>query len=285
MTRLESTTASNPLPQAPRPVASGAEPPKPAETARLAGDRSGLEDYPHARDAQGFARFLLNQNEQGITNGCGTTSLAMLLNFWKGKPEEYSRGRIDLSIRHFDMPTSPQNIAGYAQRQGFRTSVQNNASVEDLTGFLKQGVPAMVLFDPDGVDSDSTLHYVVATDYQTDDKGNVTHIRVADPWGGQMEDIPVEEFKQRWDKLAMGDHSTGVSNLFIPMLPKENVPIRGKDGKVRLADDIKLPEKDGLGWRMGVADKAFDVANLASKVVNAVKNGAKKLWNGLKSLF
>lgn len=285
MSRLEPASSASPSIPSPRSVPSSPTTESPEQAVRLGRDRSSLERHPHARDARDFERYLQNQNEDGRTNGCGTTSLAMLLSFWKGKPDAYSRGRIDLSIRHFDMPTSPQNLARYAEGQGFRTALQNHASLEDLTALLAQGVPAMVLFDPDGDDSDDTLHYVVATDFTTDDAGHLTHVRIADPLGGRMRDIPVDEFKERWDKLSVFHHTTGMSNVFLPMIPEENVPIRGRDGKVHLADDVALPEADGLGWRMGMMDQVADATNLAGRAADAVTDGARKLWGGIKRLI
>lgn len=236
------------------------------------------------RELRDFSSFLQNQNEKGITNGCGTTSLAMLLSAWKNQPGAYTRESIDRSIRHFNMPTSPQNVVGFARSQGFRAEARNNASLDDLKGMLDKGVPVQVMYDPDGNGSDSTLHYVVVTDYEADAKGRITGLKIADPWGGEQKTVPVDEFRQRWDKLQLLGHSTGLNNLMIPVLPTANTPIKGKDGQVRNSDDIQLPKSTGLGWRMGVADKAFDLANGAAKLGNAIASAPGKIWKAVSHL-
>lgn len=267
--------------------------PKPArESARLAGDSSSVKAEPEGRDVQDFDRFL---QDQGQTNGCGTTSLAMMLSYWKNQPGAFTREKIDSAIRHFNLFTSPQNSAKYARDNGMRAEVVNNAKVEDLTKLLDKGVPVQILYDPNGDGSDEALHYVVATDYTKDDKGNVTGIKIADPAGGYETTVPISEFKDRWDKLQFMGQNTGLSNVMIPMLPKENTPIKGKDGVVRNSKDIQLPKGGNLGWRVAVADKLTDVASFAAKtgeavkdaaktVANTVTTGAKKVWNAITSL-
>jgi uncharacterized protein YvpB len=250
------------------------------ESARLAGDSSTLKAAPEGRDVQDFDRFL---QDQGQTNGCGTTSLAMMLSFWKDRPGAFTREKIDSSIRHFNLFTSPQNVGSYARDNGMRAEVVNNAKVEDLTKLLDQGVPVQILYDPNGDGSDEGLHYVVATDYTKDDKGNVTGIKIADPAGGYETTVPIEEFKTRWDKLEFLGQNTGLNNVMIPMLPKENTPIRGKDGVVRNSKDIQLPKGGNLGWRAAIADKLTDVASFAAKAVETVKDTATTVWNGAKT--
>lgn len=251
---------------------------------KAAGDRVALSSGPAARELRDFTPFLENQNKKGITNGCGTTSLAMVLSAWKNQPGAYTRETIDASIRRFNAPTSPQNIVDYAEKQGFRAVAQNNGSVADLKKFIDQGVPVQIMYDPDANGSDSTLHYVVVTDYEADDKGNITGLKIADPWGGKVETVPVGEFKERWDNLGLLGRSTGINNLMIPMVPKENTAIKGKDGQVRQSKDIRLPEGGNLGWRMGLADKGFDIANGASKAWDAAKSAPQKVWNAITSL-
>ncbi|MNS14371.1 hypothetical protein D3C72_459900 [compost metagenome] len=165
-----------------------------------------------------------------------------------------------------------------------RAVAQNNGSVDDLKRFIDQGVPVQIMYDPDANGSDSTLHYVVVTDYEADEKGNITGVKIADPWGGKTETVPVGEFKERWDNLGLLGRSTGLNNLMIPMLPKENTTIKGKDGVIRQSKDIQLPKGGNLGWRMAIADMGFDIANGASKALDAVKSAPKKVWNAISSL-
>lgn len=284
MSRIDRTSTQ---PSTPRAKVAGADvpAPTPGQGPVIGADRVSLASGgPAPRELRDFSRFLEDQNKTGVTNGCGTTSLAMILSAWKDQPGAYTREKIDASIRRFNLPTSPQNIVGYAEKQGFRAVAQNNGSVEDLKKFIDQGVPVQIMFDPDGNGSDSILHYVVVTDYEADEKGNVKSFTIANPWGGEIQSVPVDEFKQRWDKLELKGHSTGLNNLMIPMVPKNNVAIKGKDGQVRMTSDIGLPKGGNLGWRMGVADKLFDAANGVSKVASAIASAPKKIWHALTSL-
>lgn len=285
MPRIDRATAQPATTRSKASASVGATEPQAREAATLGTDKVSLgAGGPAPRDVHDFTRFLEDQNKNGVTNGCGTTSLAMILSAWKDQPGAYTREKIDASIRRFNLPTSPQNIVGYAERQGFRAVAQNNGSVADLKKFIDQGVPVQIMFDPDGDGSDSILHYVVVTDYEADEKGNVKSLTIANPWGGEIESVPVDEFKARWDKLELLGHATGLNNLMIPMVPKENVAIKGKDGQVRMSNDIALPRGGNLGWRIGVTDKLFDAANGISKAASAVASAPKKIWHALTSL-
>lgn len=288
--RIDRQGASAPLPRRAAGTAPVEAPaPKAAsESARLRGDQNAVKATPEGKSPEDFDQFL---QDQGNTNGCGTTSLAMLLSYWKGQPGAFTREKIDSSIRHFNLFTAPQNVASYARDNGMRAEAVNNAKVEDLTKLLDQGVPVQILYDPDGDGSDEALHYVVATDYTKDEKGNVTGIKIADPAGGREKTVPIEEFKTRWDKLEFMGQGTGLSNVMIPMLPKENTPIKGKDGVVRQSKDIQLPKGTPMGFRAWAAEKLTDAASLVAKTgeaiadgAKAVANGAKKVWNAITSL-
>jgi hypothetical protein len=249
------------------------------DTAKMGGDQNADGGV---RQASSFGRFL---EDQGSTNGCGTTSLGMLMSFWKDQPGAFNRTKIDGSIRYFNLFTSPQNVVSYAEDHGMRVAHQNNAKVEDLTKMLDQGVPVQCLYDPDGNGQDQALHWVVATDYDKDDKGNVTGIKLADPAGGYEHTVPIDEFKKRWDNLEFMGHGTGLNNVMIPMLPKDNVKVQGKDGVTRNSKDIQLPESNGFGWKAGAADKLTDAAALAGKVGHGLEDAGKSVANAGKSVW
>lgn len=231
---------------------------------------------PTTADVRDFGKYL---QDQGNTNSCGTTSLAMLMSFWKGKPGAYTHDMIDQSIRYFDGPTSPKNIVSYLKGQGFRAEALNNASVSDITRYLDQGVPVQVLYDPSADPSDVYLHYVDVVDYAKDAKGNVVSVKIADPGGGRLKDVPIEEFKKRWANLGIKNVGIGANNLMVVALPGQNVQVRGKDGVVRNTDDIALPKNgDNWGWKLRVVDAVADGANWLGKT-------AKKVGNFFKSLF
>lgn len=274
----------NPSQPSPRRAAGTAptDAPQPQPPATDSGRMSGDQNADGGvRSASNFGRFL---EDQGSTNGCGTTSLGMLMSFWQNQPGAFNRTKIDGAIRYFNLFTSPQNVASYAEDHGMRTASVNNAKVEDLTKMLDQGVPVQCLYDPDNNGSDKVLHWVVATDYEKDDQGNVTGIKLADPSGGYEHTVPIDDFKQRWDKLQFMGHDAGLNNVMIPMLPKENTKVLGKDGVTRDSKDIQLPESTGFGFKAMLADKLTDAAAVAGKTEHAVESVGKKVWHAITSL-
>lgn len=231
------------------------------------------------KDAAAFGDYLQGQ---GDTNGCGTTSLAMLLSFWKGKDGAFTREQIDGSIRRFNMPTSPLNIVKYAEDNGFRSKAVNG-SVEQLQSYVDKGVPVQIMYDPNNDGSDAVLHYVDVIGFEKDASGKVTGVKIADPAmgemgvdGGGIKTVPIDEFKEKWDNLKLKNLPTGIDNLMIVHLPKDNVPIKGADGVVRQSKDIPLPE-GGTGFRVWLIDKVFDAGNGVSKAWDGIKTAGKAI--------
>lgn len=279
MTRLESKSLDT-QPLRPRqPVGGGAAPAadaaKPSAAATAPMTQDAVKLTPSAKDAKDFGDYLQGQ---GNTNACGTTSLAMLLSFWKGKDGAFTREQIDNQIRRFNMPTSPHNIVDFANANGFR-SVAKNGSFDELQGLVEKGVPVQIMYDPNNDGGDSILHYVNVVGFEKDASGKVTGVKIADPAegqigkdGGGLKTVPVAEFKEKWDDLKLLGRATGLNNLMITHLPKENQAIVGADGVVRQTKDIALPKSEGLGWRVWLMDKVFDAGT-----------GVSKLWDGVKS--
>lgn len=246
------------------------------------------------RNAREFSPFLMNQYDGADLNACGTTSMSMLLNFWKGEPGEYSHQKLDRVVRQGpDMFSSPLNLRDYARSQGFRSEVKNNANLDDLKGYVDKGAPVQVLYDPDGDGSDSTLHYVNVIDYKADDQGNITDLVIADPAGGKIKTVSREEFQRRWDNVEFMNLPTGVNNMMIVTLPGENTPMQGKDGKTYMSDDLALPPRASfleraLGIEAGpgiaLADGLADLVNEAVTVKDQVVDAAKTVWRSLSSL-
>ena len=278
-----------PLKKATGPAAPEAAP-KAAATGRMASDSSTLP-AADARDAlNDYSRF---KEDQGSTNGCGTTSLAALLSFWKGVPGAYTREKIDKDIRRANMFTSPSNIVKYAREQGFRSEMRNNGSIEELKKYTEMGVPVQVLFEPRneaGNDKDFLLHYVTVTGFKKgpDGKELVLIADPNDPTGSGQREMPIEDFKAQWGNLKVGagplSVPSGFNNLMLVHLPKENVPIKGADGKVRNSNDIALPKHEGAGIGGFLADKLADVVNFGAKAVDTVKEGFKKVGKFLSKL-
>lgn len=231
--------------------------------------------------------------DQGNTNACGTTSLANVMSHW-GSPRTHEQ--IDKSIRAFDMFTAPDKLVQYARNNGMRAEIKTDATLNDIAKMVDQGVPPIVLMDPDS-DNNANLHYVTVTGYNRDASGKITDVVIADSAGGERYTMPAEEFQKKWDNLKMGNIGTGLNNVMITVVPNDNRMITGGDGVQRRASDIKLPKSSlwsslKSGFARGVANFLSNVTNFASKawdgiktVGNAIGNAAKSVGNFFKKLF
>lgn len=233
---------------------------------------AGMTQPP--RDARAFAPYL--QHQAG-TNGCGTTSLAMILSFWQGRPGAIDRPAIDARIRCGPDAlafTSPNHLVSYARTQGFRCRGINHGSWDQLLGLLNQGVPVLVLYDPPGDGHDMLLHYVVVVGYTEPPAGDVSHLTIADPATGRLTDLSRPDFEARWHDLRLMGVSTRLSEVMMVVLPEANTPVRHRDGTLGMTDEIPLPEGD-LGVSGFVAAVVSDGVN-ALNPLQAIKNAWSK---------
>lgn len=243
--------------------------------------------------------------DQGNTNACGTTSLANVMTHW-GMPRTH--GQIDNDIRAFDLFTAPDKLVEYARDNGLHAELKNDATLDDIAKMVDQGVPPIVLIDPNNQGSDAVLHYVTVTGYTRDANGKIDELVIADSAGGERYKVSAEEFQQKWDKLKMGNIGTGFNNVMITTVPKDGRMITGGDGVQRRASDIQLPKSSLLGTmksflaRVGanvfsnaalLAEKAWNgikavgsfIGNAARSVGNAIGDGARAVGNFFKRLF
>lgn len=229
------------------------DPPKPPEPDAAGSIWKGLEALAAMAASTGSTKRASRLNVvlqgQGLSNACGTTSLAMLLSYW-GIPTTHAQ--IDAVIRRTNMPTSPDDLVRYAESLGMRASLKTDASLDDLTAMLDQGVPVQVLIDP--LDptgtmpvnrNDAILHYVNVTGYQRGPDGRISTLTICDPGReGYRYTIPAGEFEKLWSNLKLMGAETGINRLMIAMAPGDGRDVVGLDGKVRKAQDIRLPKDD-----------------------------------------
>jgi hypothetical protein len=291
MPRIEGSRTAVRVPareeQSPPPAA-----PQATATARPTG-HPGTSTFEtrDARSARGGGSKLtpndlgVQAQDQGATNACGTTSLANVMTHF-GKPRTHEQ--IDESIRAFNMFTAPDKLVEYARGNGMRSEIKTDASLDDLAKMVDQGVPPIVLMDPDA-DNNANLHYVTVTGYNRDASGKITDVAIADSAGGRRYTMPAAEFQAKWDNLKMGGVPTGLNNVMITAVPNDGRKLVGGDGVSRKASEIALPSstltstlKSSLA-RLG-ANALSDVTGAADKVVDGTKaavDGAKKVWNYL----
>ncbi len=213
---------------------------------------------------------LLYQYTGSDQNACGTTSLAMIMQFLGKK---VSRQEIDQKIRPVDGPTAPDDVVEYARAQGFNAEMYNKGSVEEIKKFLDRGIPVQALIDPD-VGSDTTLHYVVVTGYETDPKTGKTNLLINNPARLEPQRMDEDEFNQRWGDLNVLGVGTGVDRFFMAIAPKsEELPPSRRDGA-----RFSL----GVFEAIGVGEKVVDTA---SDAWSSVKSTASSAWNKVKGWF
>ncbi len=241
--------------------------------------RTGGASGPHGQAPSGARKLspndlgVLAQN-QGNTNACGTTSLANVMTHW-GMPRTHQQ--IDKSIRPFDLFTAPDKLVEYARDNGLHAEIKADAKLDDLARMIDQGVPPIVLIDPDK-ETNAVLHYVTVTGYTRGADGKISDLVIADSAGGHRYTMPAAEFQQKWDNLKLGGVGTGLNNVMITTLPKDGRTITGGDGVQRKASDIQLP-------RTGFFSNLK--SGFARLVANGIANGASAIdtaWNAVKTV-
>ncbi|WP_224360300.1 C39 family peptidase [Hyalangium versicolor] len=216
--------------------------------------------------------------DQGNTNACGTTSLANVMTYW-GKPTTHDE--IDKSIRAFNVFTAPDKIVDYARDNGMRAEIKTDAGMDDLAKMVDQGVPPIVLMDPDS-GSNANLHYMTVTGYDRDASGKISDVVVADSAGGNRYTMPADEFQKKWGDLKMGGVSTGLSNVMISTVPNDGRSVVGGDGVSRKASDIQLPESSlGSDIKSGFARLAANGISNVTHAAEKISDGAKKVWHSI----
>ena len=155
--------------------------------------------------------------DQGATNGCGTTSLAMILNYHAGGGRTFDREAIDRQIRHYNMFTSPGDIAAFAERQGLEAAVTTGTSLADLRRLIDQGLPVQVLLDVSESHDATGLHYEVVTGYGTGPDGQ-RYVELANPWG-KREFMAEDAFVARWSSFTAKGMPLGIDRVAISLKP------------------------------------------------------------------
>ncbi len=122
---------------------------------------------------------------QGSSNACGTTSLAMVMNYL-GIPE--TRETIDASIRRMDIFSSPEDLLTFARSHGLQAQGYNHGMWSDIERYISLGIPSTLLINADysypsgSIDpSNSGLHYVVAAGHGIDSLNGQRYALLHDP--------------------------------------------------------------------------------------------------------
>ena len=253
MIRTADSAAANPIvaPQARKAAVVTA-------TGAVAVGADALAVAPRARDLAGYARFL---EDQGNTNGCGTTSLGSIMSYWADRPGAHTRREIDAVCRAGDNTTSIQRLVSYGNAHGMRSGAKNGASLADLRRYTDMGVPVQVLIEPKG-GKDGMLHYVTVIGVETDAKGKPTAVKIADPDGATIDVVPAAKFEKQWSDLALWGIGTGIDRVMIVHVPAQATTVRGRDGVERSTADIAVPKGEGPGWKSYLGHLFMEGKNL-----------------------
>jgi predicted double-glycine peptidase len=134
--------------------------------------------------------------------GCGSASIAMLLQYWGAHGVRIKSGRADAAaIQKQLYARKARGIFASDMERYFRESGFQEFAVRgewsDLRQHLEQGRPLIVSIQP-GIRASSTktpLHYVVVTGMDWDEEA----VFVNDPARGKLLRIERQEFEREWE--------------------------------------------------------------------------------------
>lgn len=218
----------------------------------------------------------------GSQQSCGTTSLAMMENFFHPLPAGDAAASaqllIDRNIRRSDNLsfTAPGDLVDYANSHGYRASAKNHASLADLTAMLDQGVPVQVVLVPFYLRNQPgmNLHYAVVSGYRRDpNTGGVTDVVLSDPNGAYYA-VPTDEFLREWSTPSAAGIPTGLDRYMMAMVPDAGT-IRTSTGERVPAASIRLPSNDPtdpLPFVNAAAGAVMDLRNAATGPFDPVRS-------------
>ena len=149
--------------------------------------------------------------DQGDSNGCGTTSLSMILKYFG---VDIPREQIDQVIRRTDLSlgSTPGDLIEFARDHGLAAEGYNNGSWEQVKSLVDQGCPCMASI----ANGSGGRHLIVITGYETGPDGT-ERVLYHDPElgdengvAGQEQSMSLDDFKAKW-----GENTFGVTNYFM----------------------------------------------------------------------
>ena len=206
---LDLTDGLEPVSLEPRAAASAGARARSVEMAEVGGAAAVLPQAgPNQRTVfEGGVDTMPYARQTG--NGCGTTSLGMILTHLTGR--HHDQATVDAAIRRTDIFTSPGDVVAYSRRQGLNSEGYNHGSPERLQAFLDRGVPVQVVLNNSGNRTNlGALHYVAVVGYELDEEGNLAGFLVHDPHGKKDPDstkldfVSLGEFDRKWAAAKPG---------------------------------------------------------------------------------
>jgi hypothetical protein len=152
--------------------------------------------------------------DQGKSNACGSSSLAMIMNYLG---VHVSRQDIDREIRRIDQGLPPQPLIDYARDHGLEAEFYNNGSWDEMKGFIGRGIPVQAQINTEADGSKTHMHWVAVVGFRTDPKTGEEQIgfrNSAD--GGKVDWMSRAEFEKKWAHPLDG---AAYNNSFIAYAP------------------------------------------------------------------
>jgi len=193
--------------------------------------------------------------DQGDTLACGTSSLAMIMNYLG---VHVSRQDIDSEVRRVDQGAMPQPLIDYAREHGLEAEGYNHGSWDEIKSYIDRGIPVQALINTKADGNPSNGHFVAVVGFRTDPKTGQEQIgfrNSAD--GGKVDWMDRAEFENKWT-----NHFAGFDKFFIAYAPAgTNLP-KGR------WDDIEALNAMGNGaWNvMNNFDRIIHPDNFGSFV-------------------
>ncbi len=180
-------------------------------------------------------------------NACGTTTLAMIINAFRGN-RELTQEDIDEQIRNLDIFAAPVSVAQLAEEYNLNAQLCNETNFQLINTMVRDSNVCQLIVDApelsNGRNLDAKLHYIVVDwawegerqefepgmrageffNYLPTDRGK--WVRVKDPHGEayilKYEDLKVNY----WERIYFKGVSTGLSNFMI-VYSSEDLNITG----------------------------------------------------------
>lgn len=239
-------------------------------------------------------------------NECGSTSLAMVMKFWKIDPGNYHK-----MFPSYTFGLSPTSLRAKAQEKGLTVRQHNGATLEEMAATMKAiGGPVMVLgINGGGANSSSITdyvqhfaqtapkaHWMVAVGYKRDDNGNITHVYVNDPNKSSTVQMPAADFMKFWNNniipgghryyMAMAPKGSFAEKMLKKQLPSDKISDTFA-AALKAVDALQTAAYNGekvVNATGALVDKVVDkVVDTAKDVGNAVASAAEDAYDEISS--
>ena len=211
---------------------------------------------------------------QGRYNSCGTTSLAMAMEYL-GIPANFRV--IDSYIRPYPgagTASTPGDIVAYARRAGLQARQHSGGTLDELAGHIRDRRPVTVLLNyEDPWNPSAMAHYVNVIGMERNEAGDITDVHVRNPWG-RDEIIRADSFQRQWSRVRI-----------VGQVPEGSVPLSAISNGLGVAcptfDRTYIvydsPNNQGL-----CSDSIIDRLKQAS--TNTVMGGINELASGVNTI-